>query len=96
MAIATNAPQFLQFGAGLETNFTHFSPVSGCSGAAAVELAQHAVGGQQLQRQRIYLLKAAGGLVPQLGVMALQREPRRHGWLEEYRLEKIKSEEYSP
>ena len=31
MAIATNAPQFLQFGAGLETNFTHFSLVRcGC------------------------------------------------------------------
>ena len=33
-------------------------------GAAAVELAQHAVSGQQLQRQRVHLLKAAGGLVP--------------------------------
>ena len=40
------------------------------SGAAAVELAQHTVGGQQFQRQRIHLLEAAGGLVPQLGVVA--------------------------
>ena len=48
------------------------------SGAAAVELAQHTVGGQQFQRQRIYLLKAAGGLVPQLSVMALQRELTAH------------------
>ena len=48
------------------------------SGAAAVELAQHTVGGQQFQRQRIHLLKAAGGLVPQLSVMALQRELTAH------------------
>lgn len=36
------------------------------------------VGGQQFQRQRIHLLKAAGGLVPQLSVMALQRELTAH------------------
>ena len=46
--------------------------------STAVELPQHAVGGQKLQIQRDHVLKAAGSLVPELGVVALQRELAAH------------------
>ena len=45
---------------------------------AGIEFPQHTVGGQQVQRHRGHMLKAAGGLVPELRVMALQRELLAH------------------
>ena len=44
----------------------------------AVELPQHTVGRQQVQRQGCHMLEATGRLVPQLGVMALQHELAAH------------------
>ena len=59
--------------------FFRIFPISwGRSDLTAIELPQHAVGRQQVQAQRRHMLKAAGRLIPQLGIVAFQRELAAH------------------